>query len=312
MKTKQLTLKKIRTDGGTQPRESLNEGVVAEYAEAMEAGTEFPPIVVYHDGSDYWLADGFHRYHGARKALMAGIACEVHSGTRRDAVLHSVGANDAHGLRRSNADKRKAILTLLEDEEWGQWSDNKIAEMCRVSSPTVAKYRAHLQKFIDEPAVRKVERGGKTYTQDTTNIGAAKADAGSPATDASAGKPDITTATRNNPTAQKPDLDTADEAFGDTNLVELLEEMRVDNENLQEQVNALSADDQAAETLKWRRMYEHAMRRQNEIMEEAKGYDRDRRRTGSQVKECCKILQLDDPRKLVSVVRKLAARVEAA
>lgn len=105
---------------------------------------------------------------------------------------------------------------------------------------------------------------------------------------------------------------TADEAFGDTNLVDLLEEMRVDNENLQEQVNALSADDQAAETLKWRRMYEHAMRRQSEIMEEAKGYDRDRRRTGNQVKECCKILRLDDPRNLVSAVRRLVARVEAA
>ena len=32
--------------------------------------------------------------------------------------LHSVGANATHGLRRSNADKRRAVVLLLEDEEW--------------------------------------------------------------------------------------------------------------------------------------------------------------------------------------------------
>jgi len=34
-----------------------------------------------------------------------------------DAVFNSVGANAEHGLRRTNADKRRAVLTLLNDDE---------------------------------------------------------------------------------------------------------------------------------------------------------------------------------------------------
>jgi len=57
--TKQLDLSKIRTDGGTQPRTRLYEDVVSEYREAVEDGAEFPPVTVFHDGADYWLADGY-------------------------------------------------------------------------------------------------------------------------------------------------------------------------------------------------------------------------------------------------------------
>ncbi|EWY35857.1 hypothetical protein N825_32650 [Skermanella stibiiresistens SB22] len=39
-------------------------------------------------------------------------------GSRRDAVPHAVGANARHGLPRSNADKRDAVMILLKDPEW--------------------------------------------------------------------------------------------------------------------------------------------------------------------------------------------------
>ena len=38
--------------------------------------------------------------------------------------------DDAHGLRRSNADKRRAVLTLLNNEEWAKWSAREIAKAC--------------------------------------------------------------------------------------------------------------------------------------------------------------------------------------
>jgi hypothetical protein len=38
-------------------------------------------------------------------------------------VLHSAGANAMHGLRRTNADKRRTVMLLLQDEEWAAWSD---------------------------------------------------------------------------------------------------------------------------------------------------------------------------------------------
>lgn len=46
----------------------------------------------------------------------------------RDAILYSCGANDRHGLRRTNEDKRRAVKKSLEDPEWSGWSSNKIAE----------------------------------------------------------------------------------------------------------------------------------------------------------------------------------------
>lgn len=131
----------IRIDGGTQPRQSINEQVVSEYAEALQAGEKLPPVVVFHDGTDHWLADGFHRYHAHRKAKRKDIAADVRNGTRRDAVLFSVGANAAHGLRRTNEDKRRAVQTLLEDAEWSKWSDRQIAEACGVSVPFVGAIR---------------------------------------------------------------------------------------------------------------------------------------------------------------------------
>src|SRR5574337_996665 len=104
-----IDISRIRIDGGTQSRANLNESVVAEYAEAMTEGAKLPAVTVFFDGSEYWLADGFHRYHGHKRIGALKIDAEVLNGTRRDAVLHSVGANAAHGLRR-------IVLTLLVDD----------------------------------------------------------------------------------------------------------------------------------------------------------------------------------------------------
>lgn len=152
-------IKDIKLDGGTQPRIRINEDVVAEYAEDMVAGSQFPPIIVYFDGVTYWLADGFHRYHAAMKAEVE-IPIEVHTGTRRDAILHSVGANANHGLRRSNEDKRKAVLTLLEDKEWSEWSNRAIATQCHVSHTFVASIR---KESGGNEKPRKVRRNDQEY-----------------------------------------------------------------------------------------------------------------------------------------------------
>lgn len=135
-----LATKHIRIDGGTQTRAEINESAVADYAEAMKAGILLPAAVVFSDGSNNWLADGFHRFHAANTARVQ-LLCDIRPGTRRDAILFSVGANATHGIRRTNADKKKAVLTLLEDEEWGTRSDNWIAEQCGVSQPFVGTVR---------------------------------------------------------------------------------------------------------------------------------------------------------------------------
>ena len=170
-----LPLTSIRMDGNTQARETLDMVVIGEYAEAMQRGEKFPAIDVYFDGDDYWLADGFHRVRAAAQADQETIEAIVHEGGQREALLHACSANDTHGLRRSNADKRKAVLTLLTDKEWQEWSDNEIARRTRTSNHFVTKIRQeYLGTFQDSAATRKVSRGGTTYTMDTGRIGTAQ------------------------------------------------------------------------------------------------------------------------------------------
>lgn len=144
-----LDIAKLRTDGNTQAREKIDCDTVEEYAEHYRAKTKMPPVVVFFDGQAYWLADGFHRVAGARGAGRRKIESDVRQGTQRDAILFSLAANHNHGLRRSNADKRKAVLTVLQDEEWSKWTDRRIAEHCGVSQPFVSGMRPDCQKGGD-------------------------------------------------------------------------------------------------------------------------------------------------------------------
>lgn len=142
---KAIKISAISIDGGTQQRALINEDVVEDYAEAMRCGTKFPPLTVYHDGATYWLADGFHRYHAHRLIESEDVQADVIAGTRREAILYSASANATHGQRLTNADKRKAVLMLLQDKEWSQWSDRAIAAHCHVTHPFVAKLREELR-----------------------------------------------------------------------------------------------------------------------------------------------------------------------
>lgn len=136
-----IALTKLRTDGDTQPRAMLNQDIIAEYAESMMEDVTFPPIIVFHDSANYWIADGFHRFFAAKRAGATEIECEMRQGTLREAQLFAVGANSVHGLRRTNEDKRKAVLTLLNDLEWAEWSDREIARRCNVSQVTVGRVK---------------------------------------------------------------------------------------------------------------------------------------------------------------------------
>lgn len=151
-------IQEIETRPDLQPREALDPEIVTEYAEAMEAGDEFPPVkaVLSEDGEHIWLWDGFHRLAAAEKIGRERIRVDLAIGTLRAAILLSVQANATHGLRRSNADKRKAVVTLLQDPEWSEWSDREIARRTRTSHPFVAKIRAQggnvstLRKYRDQ------------------------------------------------------------------------------------------------------------------------------------------------------------------
>ena len=165
-----LRLEQIHTDGGTQPRAQMDWTVVADYAADMGNGATFPPVVIFYDGSDYWLADGFHRVEAAKSLGLVEIAADVRPGTLEDAKWYSYSANKMHGLRRSNEDKRRAVEAALTHPKAKTLSDVEIARHVGVSSMTVGNYRkAIIKNFNDD--VRTVTRNGTTYTMDTANIG---------------------------------------------------------------------------------------------------------------------------------------------
>jgi ParB-like chromosome segregation protein Spo0J len=171
-KTMNLTLEHIETNGGTQTRAAVHAEVVESYAEEMKGGADFPPIVVFFDGKEYWLADGFHRLIAARGIGWKSIQALVRQGTRREAVLYSAGANARHGLRRSNADKRRAVEILLRDEEWGKWSDREISRRCAVSADLVAEIRRFLTVDSDSERLRLFQtKHGTSAKMDTAKIG---------------------------------------------------------------------------------------------------------------------------------------------
>lgn len=157
-----MQLSKLRKDGGTQQRAKLDYSVVSEYAERMKAGDDFPPVDVFYDGEEHWLASGFHRVEAASEAGKKAIPAIMHKGTLREAILFSCGANVGHGLRRTNADKRKCVTTLLDDIEWGKYSDERIAEICCVSRNTVKAIRDD-QGVKKSPLDKRIGRDGKSY-----------------------------------------------------------------------------------------------------------------------------------------------------
>lgn len=199
--TEAIPIELIRLDGGTQIRDCKTmQTKIEEYLAAMIAGAQFPPLTVFWDGQNYWLADGFHRL-GANNIFMQSlklpgldIECEVIEGTQRDAIIYACGVNAAHGIQRTVPDKQNAVKTMLTnplvmiDLETGKpWNNCEIARRCRVSDEMVRKHRAAIFQPLEDSASkeeagsdeepkeeaeeRTVTRGGTTYTMKTANIG---------------------------------------------------------------------------------------------------------------------------------------------
>jgi hypothetical protein len=168
--------KLIRTDLGTQTRVAINNDVVKEYMEEMEAGDIFPPILVYFDklNNRYILVDGFHRLEAhSRLHPNDAISVELKLGTLDEARWASLGANKDHGIRRTNADKRSAIVNALKHDRGAELSDNQIGKYFHVDHKTVAVVRRELELSSEIPKIetRMVQRGKQIYQQQTSRIG---------------------------------------------------------------------------------------------------------------------------------------------
>lgn len=132
-----IALTVIAFDAGTQIREAINEPVVSEYAERMAEGVTFPPVVLFHDGTRYYLADGFHRYMAAQRNGFVDMDATVQAGTKEDALWFALGANKANGQRLTERDKQHAVALAL--AMWPAKMQREIAEQVGCSESLVSK-----------------------------------------------------------------------------------------------------------------------------------------------------------------------------
>ena len=169
---KTIPIDAINITGGTQSRLKIDEDYVEEILGKMKEDTEYQPVTAFFDGKEYWLADGFHRYHATRKNGKASIKCNVTNGLLRDAILYSKSANNRHGLPPTLQDKLHNVKEMIEDFEWGGWSNREIGRICDVSHVTVAKMRVgkvpEKVKFVNKDGevktrVTKPEKPVKTF-----------------------------------------------------------------------------------------------------------------------------------------------------
>jgi ParB-like chromosome segregation protein Spo0J len=150
-----LKLTDIVTDEELQARDQISDEAVADYYNFLREGGKLPPVTVFFDGTRYFLADGWHRYFAHKSAGMATIEVEVIKGTKRDAMKYAMGANDKHGLRRTVADKRKAVTMAFDDIELAELSDREIAKLCNVTHPFVAKMRKEAGAVVEEKPIKE-------------------------------------------------------------------------------------------------------------------------------------------------------------
>ena len=256
------------------------------------------PIVLHNN----MILDGGNRY---RACIQAGVDPQFVQFDGDNLVCFVLSAN-LH-RRHLSAGQQAAIVASAQDWAKAQTrGGDRKSEQIKVSADTLktAEDRAAqagvsiaTQKRADKVAkadpelVKKVAHGEVSLPQALEQVSPKK------------------------PKSSEPEPAAAEEVANDEGptLAELVDELQAENTRLTAEITALAeSDDQKAETLKWHRMYEHAMRRQSDAERSAASHQKDAKRLANQVRECCKALGLADPRQLVPTVKKLAARQEAA
>ena len=172
-----LPIEEVRFDGGTQMRARLDENYIQDLVAVLKRGTNLPPVVCFYDGEDYWLADGFNRFHAHLEIHAEQILVEVHKGTLDDAVFFAAGCNQKHGQRLTVDDKRNAVLMLLRSDHWGNLGIQQIASHVSIRKEYALRIRQgydasrkaeqlsplqeQVDQLLDQEVGEKAERGAE-------------------------------------------------------------------------------------------------------------------------------------------------------
>lgn len=146
MTEKTVPIEDVILDERCQARAEVSHETVTEYADAYRSGAKLPPVDVFAVLGKLYLVDGFHRLAALRVAEESFARVRiVGEGNLDAAIWHATSVNAAHGLRRSNADKRRAVLLALRSAIGSEQSSRTIAEHVGVHHSTVERIRAEVE-----------------------------------------------------------------------------------------------------------------------------------------------------------------------
>jgi hypothetical protein len=151
-----VTLAELKIDPDLQCRaRGTQRDVVRQYADDMKRGDIFPAITVFRSGGGTFVANGFHRVAAALEAGITELQAEVKSGSKRDALLHSVKSDQTVGLRRTTLDKRRSVELVL--AAFPKMSNLKLSQLVGVDDKTVKATRDRLAKSSEVPTPDSAE-----------------------------------------------------------------------------------------------------------------------------------------------------------
>lgn len=150
MKEQTVPVEEVVLDERCQARATIDPDTIREYAEAYKAKTKLPPVDVFRVAGKLYLVDGFHRFAALRSAgdTFARVRV-VGDGSLDEAVWHATSVNATHGLKRTNADKRRAVEIALRSAIGSEQSSRTIAEHVGVSDFLVRDVRAEVEAAND-------------------------------------------------------------------------------------------------------------------------------------------------------------------
>ena len=162
--TKTIFLEDVDLDHSPMVRADLRPEVIEEYAAIYKKDKKKLPLidVFYESGNKRLLiGDGMHRYQAMRSLSFKACQANVHAGMYEDALKFALMANERHGIRRSQADKRRSVEEAI--KQWPKVSNVQIANLASVDDHTVKAVRDWLEqqgKVAPEP-IRESKDGAK-------------------------------------------------------------------------------------------------------------------------------------------------------
>lgn len=140
-----LAIDSIRTDGGTQVRDQLDEMWVSELMDLYREGHEIDPVlvVVESQGGEEttWLADGFHRVEAQRRIGCSTVKATVRTGPAAtlDMAKMLAAAANKNGRPLKAGEKRNAVLMARSTPEGRTMGVRDLARHCGVAAAYVSE-----------------------------------------------------------------------------------------------------------------------------------------------------------------------------